>query len=406
MALIPVLAGLLVALLGVVAQLHDPVFDDAAWGHALSQALGVGVACTFVALLWQRLRPARRLAAHVSHDDGHIGVDQHGAFKSHALAESRQGWFAPLEGGGYEVCLMLRGDRVLTIVAEDLDEARWLLRTAGVDPERHAQQIALCDAGPWTPGLRWRRWLRIPAYAYGPAVFMAVMGMHGASPRVGLAILGAGCAIGALVALDAMARIVHAPRVTVGNEGLLVEGFFHRRFIPITHIRRADADERGVVLTLRDDTVILPIGVDRDGAGLNDPAAQDARRDALMELLRRAVGEGAAPPASVDAVARQGRALDAWQKELREMLGHDYRTASYTAEALVAVVSSATALREQRIGAAMALAHHPDPKIIAKLRVAIDTCADPALQAAIEAAAEAELSDAELSRALAVDAAE
>jgi hypothetical protein len=227
------------------------------------------------------------------------------------------------------------------------------------------------------------------------------MAMHLVDPTHGLALLGVVAAAAALVVGDTMARVIDRPRVTVGHEGILICGLLYRRYIPIAALARADASPRGVVLTLRSDgdeageEVILPIDVGNDAAYMNEPGAQRARRDALMDQLRRVVDKRAAASESlyIPAVERQGAELPRWHRRVKEALGRDYRSASYTADALVGVVRDPDASREQRIGAAMALGGHSDPAIRRGLQIAIDTCADPDLAAALEAAADSELED-------------
>ena len=78
----------------------------------------------------------------------------------------------------------------------------------------------------------------------------------------------------------------------------------------------------------------------------------------------------------------------------------DYRHAHLQAHDLEEIVTDPAAPAERRIAAVMALSGDAKPETNGRIRVAIDTCADDALRAAFEQAAEARLDDDTLHRAI------
>jgi hypothetical protein len=103
------------------------------------------------------------------------------------------------------------------------------------------------------------------------------------------------------------------------------------------------------------------------------------------------------------ALERHGRPFARWRAELASLAqqGADYRrNAGLARDDLQRVLEDASAPTEHRVGAAVALAAAGEVDIRRRVRIAAAACADRDLRAALEAAAEEELDEAKLERAL------
>jgi len=88
-------------------------------------------------------------------------------------------------------------------------------------------------------------------------------------------------------------------------------------------------------------------------------------------------------------VARGGRALDRWLRELRALAtAREYREVTIDTERLWLVVGDVTAPAEARAGAAVALSPVLDADLRRQLRITSDTCAEPKLRVALRKVAE------------------
>lgn len=194
-------------------------------------------------------------------------------------------------------------------------------------------------------------------------------------------------------------RLVSAPEVTVGADGVRVRRFgFQTRFYPLAELVAAEQLAWGgpILLRLSSGAVVTVGGVIVDAR----------RRDALAEHVRALLAaRDAARTVHAESVARGGRSVRAWRAHLRALLEGGYRTAStaLTREALAELVARPGAPLDQRVGAALALRVSGDVEASARIRVAADQCVDASTRAALEAAAteEAEeLQDERLERLL------
>jgi hypothetical protein len=395
LALVPALLGAVACFAGAAVAVTGPEVEP----HWLVAMAFAGMALTGVWLIAQRLVAPQPRPATVRVAGGEVTVTAR-VERRYELARERQGWITP--GVFDQVSLLLRSAQVITFTVERRKDALAMLEAAGVDPRERAIRIGLCEPGPWTLGLRLRAHARRTLQLLALSLPLSAIAMHLLPAPTALGLLAASALVAALGLLEAMARVARPPVVTVGGEGLHIEALAHRRFVPLERIERAEATTRGVVLSLAGgEELVLPIAVKGDGAYLNDPDLQDARRVVLMEALRRSIERfGRSRGPHIAAVERHGRDLAAWARAAREALGRDYRSASYTADALAQLACSPRATREHRIGATLALADHGDPSISARLRVAARTCADPELEAALEAAARTALDEELLDRAL------
>ncbi|HTN88222.1 MAG TPA: hypothetical protein VL242_31295, partial [Sorangium sp.] len=128
------------------------------------------------------------------------------------------------------------------------------------------------------------------------------------------------------------------------------------------------------------------------------------RREHLLALLRERSGRGAPEAGRAGALLeRRGLPATAWRAALRRLVsesGADYRTAKLTREQALAVLEDGAAPAELRIGAALALSAWRDGQTVERLRIAAEGCASRDVRLALEQAAEGDMDDWMLERAL------
>jgi hypothetical protein len=152
-----------------------------------------------------------------------------------------------------------------------------------------------------------------------------------------------------------------------------------------------DAEKGELVLRLANGEIVAT-GIARDEA--------DAVLSALAIKARREITVEALGASYLD---RGERSFTEWRASLRALITRPsggYRQSALDPDHLASVLWSRDLAPERRLGAALALAATDDPAARQRVRVVIDTCADEALRSAVERAAEGELDDAELGRAL------
>ncbi|HZU85540.1 MAG TPA: hypothetical protein VE987_21570 [Polyangiaceae bacterium] len=191
-------------------------------------------------------------------------------------------------------------------------------------------------------------------------------------------------------------------RVTVGADGLWLHGWPFARFVPWS---RVAALEEEAPRDLRPESTHLRVRlVDGDAVELRAVPARAPTLAALVEHARASMHgyrqRTAAPHADTLPLARAGREVSSWLRDLRAMLADrgDYRSAAVAPDALWAVLEDPGAEASARAGAAAALASH-DPSTRARIRVAGEGSASPALQQTLVRISEAE-ADASVERAL------
>lgn len=168
--------------------------------------------------------------------------------------------------------------------------------------------------------------------------------------------------------------------VRIGRDGVLVDsGRFSKVFLPFDGLRlrrvgarvglRTGERTARVACSSEDEAALLVWHIERA------KAAHDRREQLGATIL-----------------GRNGRDLKSWRSELRALLGEQGYRAPVAITDVAAIVEDPRAPRDQRIGAALAIAALPEsaPER-ARLRVAIETTADPHLRVALERAAEDEL---------------
>jgi len=226
------------------------------------------------------------------------------------------------------------------------------------------------------------------AYIFGMATMLGGLGAAGS---------GSTFEIGAypLVALAVYAglkRLLRAPEVTVGEDGVLVKQRFGEVFVPRSDIFFVTAAGSSLVLERR--------GGERTAVG--GIALDLGRRMAIARVIEERAGASATSAERFTHYDRGGRAVAEWRAHLaRGMNEASYRHNAATVDEAAAVLHSAQATPEQRVGAALALRVAGQPK--ERIRVAVDAAADDRVREALEAVADArdgEVDDAVVEKAL------
>ncbi|MGK3986058.1 hypothetical protein WME99_23635 [Sorangium sp. So ce136] len=185
-------------------------------------------------------------------------------------------------------------------------------------------------------------------------------------------------------------RAARPTRVVVGSDGVRVERPFSSAWLPYAELTEIRKDGDALLLvSQKSGTLVLETG----------EAVSDAVAVRIREAHQRVAG-GAAPRGA-EALERRGRDVAAWREDLRKLLATgDYRATGLIPEDAIRSLDDADAPRDRRIGAALFLRVAGYPEAQDRIRVAAGATADDALRAALEQAAEEELDDAALARAL------
>lgn len=219
-------------------------------------------------------------------------------------------------------------------------------------------------------------------FAYSVALFgaSAVAGMVGSIAPYAELLAFAVYPVIALLLYTALERATRAAEVTVGDDGVLVSSGMRRALVPRHEIVSAVSGTSKLVIERRNGRHVTATGVLLD----------HARRAALGELINeRVLAPAGATTTRLAQYDRGGRTLAAWRQHLaRAMQETSYRENAATVDDAVAVLRSAEATAEQRVGAALALRVAGQPP--ARIRVAVDGAADEHVREALRAVAETE----------------
>jgi hypothetical protein len=200
-----------------------------------------------------------------------------------------------------------------------------------------------------------------------------------ASTVGGFGVAYAFCPLVALAAYAGLKRLTRAPELTVGDDGVLVEGRFRRTFIPRSDI---------VAVAMPTFTTLVIQRKSGKATIVRGVVLNDARCAAIARVIEDRLGPSVATADRFAHYDRSGRALSAWRDHLaRAMNEASYRQNAATVDEAAAVLRSAEATPEQRVGAALALRVAGEPA--ERIRVAVDAAADDRVREALEAVAEA-----------------
>jgi hypothetical protein len=340
---------------------------------------------------------------------GRIGVLMERGSRNVAVTDVEGGWVEEPVG----IRLRMRDGSVLAVQAPDTETAEAVLRAVGVSVQQRVLDVPLTSAAS-------RTFLGAPIAAAVTAVSglatVFVFGMIGAGVadflrhRAGVAVvtlwimsLMLAGVIGVLLAAVASLR---GKRVAIGVDGVSIEGMLGKRFVSYDDVTRVDPDVHGVRLGLRTKgDVLLPTWRRGDPplalgeAHVNDGAR---RQRVIFDRIRRAAALRRPGGPELAVLDRGGRSLEAWRDEVRALAKApaDYRRVQLAPHDLEELVIDGAAPAERRIAAVMALAAEDRPAARQRVRIAIDTCADEELKAALEQAAEGEIDELTVRKAL------
>lgn len=228
-----------------------------------------------------------------------------------------------------------------------------------------------------------------------------------ATPDVALA-LGLALGITGLAAAAFRNAMVAEDCVIAGSDGLSIRQNNKGRFIAFSRITEASETPRGVLFSLAggEQVEVTLVSPELREGGRGSPlsvALAEKRRAHLKERVRAEIAPREPEPFRAAALLeRKGRSVRAWSSALDELLreaGGGYRKAMLSKDQVAQVLEDSKAPAELRIGAALALSPN-DPLTAARLRVAIETCVNPAVRLALSQASYGELDDATLESAL------
>ncbi|XXT16969.1 hypothetical protein WME94_42735 [Sorangium sp. So ce429] len=275
--------------------------------------------------------------------------------------------------------LRLRRGQVLDVQVASEEEGARLLAVLGMGPAERRVAISLGGV---------HREL-VAGCAGLPALmifWLLVIGLFG---RMSAALAVAWLAL-TLLSTWLVRRAARPTQVVVGSDGVRVERPFSSAWLPYTELTEIRKDGDALLLVgPKSGTLVLQTG--------------EALSDAVAMRIREAHerGAGGAALRGAEALERRGRDVAAWREDLRKLLAAgDYRATELTPEDAILTLDDPDAPRDRRIGAALFLRVAGYPEAQDRIRVAAGTTADDALRAALEQAAEEELDDTALARAL------
>lgn len=293
-------------------------------------------------------------------------------FLAAMIASAERGWHAPHEGAlvplfafgilsGIAVSVLRARSRALGVAEAD-DDA--ILEVTSARPSTYAL-AAIAGVGTSLVsgvalGLAMGQWTQLFLASLIGALYMATWPLQ-------------------VIA----AHAVFAGRISIGIDGVRVG----RRHLPFHALARVTVDARDAALVLEP----------HDGAVVRHRCGSiEAARD-LREMIEERLASRAALDAATLRMARAGRTVDAWR---RELLGAGYRGAAITPEAASQILGAAGAAPDERVGAALVIAGRAEgeerERARTRIRVAAAACVDRRLRVALERVAEDTLDDAAL----------
>jgi hypothetical protein len=305
-------------------------------------------------------------------------------------------------GTAWDVELETRGGDVARVGVADESSADRLLAALGLGAAQRRTTV------------RFARLFSRLALGFATFVVLTWISMIAARIVAGPAGAPAAMGIGSLCAYPLAALLIGPinrallwTEVIVGVDGLSVRKGLSRRFIPFADVVRAELYNRRFMGRGR--TIDVPGGIElwkADGSSEQVPLDPDDAqlRTAILQRIRQSLAVRRAadePEALLDALARKGRTATSWRRDLSQLWRDAaYRDRVVRREDVAVALEDVAAPAEQRVGAAIALVASGDPEAPARVRIAADACADPALREALTAIAADEESDAVIDAAV------
>lgn len=283
------------------------------------------------------------------------------------------------EPDGVRAEFRLRDGDVLSAATDSDEAARAVLDAVGLDPAHRALRMPL--GGALTS-------LSLGAVAAVPASCVTTMLVGGASALLHLPSVAVGLLFFMLVTalVVGAVRVFSPPLVSVGQDGLSVEGARGAWFVRFDEIAEVAVAPVAITLRLRD-------GRARTIATIGTAAA---RREALVARIAAGVELARAPldlSTRLTVLDRNGRSPEEWLASLRSLAEarDDYRRAGLTRDEVLGALDDERSTPERRIGAAYALAAIDPAQAGARVRVVAETVAQAPVRVALEHAAAGEV---------------
>ncbi|MFO0758105.1 MAG: hypothetical protein U0359_16535 [Byssovorax sp.] len=385
LGLVALAAPLFAALIEIVAHPFSDATWRAVWGGSLLAGPGAAIVLGMLGVLLSLRWPSQEGALRV--DDGALVLDRRGAQKRIPLADVRAGVVIPgLHGKSARVEVELAGGDHVFAEVGSIAEGEQILTAAGVDASRRRSTIPLRS----TAASAIVRSITIAATIF--ASFIGLGLLLGAGVHISPAFIPVWL-FGTTAAAWLAARIQRPRAITVGADGLVLPGMLKDHFVPFSTISVVHASPSSVEVGLGHPRRSRTFRADGDAAEAVALRVAEAQRSAT---------DAPAAQARIEQLARGSRPLSAWRDDVARLLskGGDYRSQSLSEDDLSALVARAEAPAEQRIGAALALASGGEERR-ARVRIAAEACAGPAMRAALEAIAKGEEEEKAIEEALA-----
>lgn len=306
------------------------------------------------------------------------------AVRVHPRSSILSGVLVPLPSGA-RVEIEIEGNDVLVANLASREEAERLLAALALDP---AHRRVRMRAGKNTP----------PVLLGIAFTFLAALLSTGTLKWFDTMSSKAGARIAWLACVSVigwvLARVVAAPEVIVGTDGVAIQSW-RTRLVSYRELAGVEAVHGQLILYLRDGSNITFGSRSKIGPPAENCAALAARIRAAMHSR-----EATADTSALKLLERDARPFEAWRAALHGLVerANDYRDRSLSRDELVRVLKDPTARNDHRIGAALTL-RTLDPEQAPKIRVAAETCADEHLRIALEKAADDELDEDTVDRA-------
>jgi hypothetical protein len=284
------------------------------------------------------------------------------------------GWHEPSRDGQQHLVFLLETGEKIVAIVDDVPTARRCLQHANVDVHQRALLIETC-AG-------WTRLLSIFAALVSGSVSMALglctLIAFMMAPWVGLMmVIPLAIAFASTIML---LRPVDSTQVVIGFDGIAVHSEVEDRFISYREIISVHRERRAVILGLRNG----------DRVSLSGPSVRSWQLRAAVSRINDALGQhhtSAATHRTRATLLRGETPFVAWRESLLAKLHGDvtYRSEPLDANELTAVVDDPTADLDQRVAAAMLIAHdHSQNDALTHVRVAADSTASEILRNTLE----------------------
>ncbi|WP_394845627.1 hypothetical protein LZC95_52430 [Pendulispora brunnea] len=344
--------------------------------HFTPGILGImGVTLGLGLLLSNKRRAMWAMRHHV-----HVRADAAGIWEEGRLVVPRQkiahGYFQPRRTLS-SVCLY---DRWRNLVFEAVLEqplAAEMLRALTLDAASRRASYHTVSPAHATPLRTVAIVLAMIAGAMGLGTLSSACGVNGPfSAMFGIVF---GIALGLILAYVPLS-------VTVGIDGVDLRWFLWRRFIPMSRIVRAEPDAFDVRLWLEGgESELIHVGISENEAS---PERRDAIVARILEVF--AARRGASAQHDIAGMlAKRARSHAAWFEALAALRASKggYRDTVVCAEDLWATLEDPSAAEDVRGAAGFLLRPSLDTEGKARVRIAAEATASPALRTALEAVA-------------------